>query len=1438
MKKWQNSVSKLLVTILLGANLVNMAPAVILAAEASQDSVTEVSQVAASEQESPTSQKVEPTVSTETAVVDLPTTSSDTQLTSEAKATSQSAAEPVTVPIQLLGVNDFHGAINTKGTAYLEGVSTPDAGRAMNLAAHLDEAQGTFQSSHQNGGTERIQAGDLVGGSPANSALLQDEPTIRIFNRMNFGIGTLGNHEFDEGLDEFKRILAGNAPTPGQFNPIVDNYPHEKSTMEVVIANVTEEDGSAAAGFQPYTIRSYGSGDQAVKVGYIGIITTEFTNLVLKQHHEKYRVLDEATTIVKYAKELREQGVNAIVVVSHLAATSQAGVPAGEAVEVMNKVNAQDPDNSVDVVFAAHNHQYTNGVMKSGLAEANDIRIVQSTSNGKAYIDLQGEIDVETGDFVATPEAKVKPVTAREDANQEIAAIVDDADETIKAVTTAKVGTADEAALKAGKISRDNSDDSESPLGNLITDAQLYMANQAGLVDAAGQPVKADFALTNNGGIRADLAVNQNGDITWGAAQEVQPFGNILQVVQLSGKDLIGALNEQHANGKAHYFLQLSGLKMTYTKDQGTFAVKTVTDNQGNEIKEDQFYNVIINDFLFGGGDGFASFTKGKLLAAMDTDTTTFVDYFVAMEKAGQKIASPKLGRKSLAVDKLIPLQLLGVNDFHGALDMTGTAYLEGVATPKAGLAANLAAHLDDAQGAFKAASGGVTERIQAGDLVGASPASSALLQDEPTIKVFNMMNFSIGTIGNHEFDEGLAEFRRILDGVKPKVGQFNPIVDQYPREKSTMEVVLANVVNKADGDHGQKGEVPYGFKPYTVKTYGEGDKAVKVGYIGIVTSEFPNLVLKKHHEDYQVLDEAATIVKYAKELRDNGVNAIVIVSHLAATSAQEVVAGEVADVMTKVDQLDPDNSVDVVFAAHNHQYTNGVIKGSKSDVRVVQSTSQGKAYIDLQGELDSETQDFVAVPQATVKAVTDREDKNQGIAEVVADAQERIKPVTSAKVGLADSAATAAGLISREVTADSESPLGNLITDAQLFMANQAGLKDAEGKPIQADFALTNNGGIRDDLKINEKGEITWGAAQSVQPFGNILQVVAISGKDLRGALNEQHANGKAHYFLQIAGLKLTYSKENDQFKVVDLTDDQGTPINDTQTYHIIINDFLLGGGDGFASFTKGKLVAAMDTDTDTFIDYFKLMEAQGQQISAPATGRKALAKAGSVTEAELKDASSVNKIMAGDKVMTGTTLVGTTISYSIGKARSLVALPMIAETESFSLAIPTELKAGELVSVLFKNGEVSTTVEVVVEANLQAALEDASKVNPITAGDLAITGETLEGATVTYGQHQVVADGKGAFNLPVTKAFQAGEKVSVEFSKDQVNVVIDVTVKAVALKETPAQGEKTVTKKDKLPQMGAAESLLSTIGMVVVFGGYLFYLRKQQEDDLERLG
>lgn len=334
------------------------------------------------------------------------------------------------VPVQFMGVNDFHGALGQTGTARLEGETVKNARRGPLLATYLDDSKAESEAEHAGtpNASIHVQAGDMVGASPANSALLQDEPTVKAFNEMNFEYGTLGNHEFDEGLGEFSRIMKGEAPEPGKFNKIVDEYTHEASKQEVVIANlVDKEPNEIPFGWKPYTIKEIPVYGKTAKVGFIGVVTTEFPNLVLRKNHEQFHVLDEAESIAKYAKVLNAQGVHAIAVLAHVAATSKNGIAKGPAADMIKKLNEIYPENSVDLVFAGHNHQYTNGLAGKTL-------IVQGTSQGKAYSDVRAVLDTNTGDFVTTPTAKIialDPSKGKEK-NTKLQAIIDDANERLK----------------------------------------------------------------------------------------------------------------------------------------------------------------------------------------------------------------------------------------------------------------------------------------------------------------------------------------------------------------------------------------------------------------------------------------------------------------------------------------------------------------------------------------------------------------------------------------------------------------------------------------------------------------------------------------------------------------------------------------------------------------------------------------------------------------------------------------------------------------------------------------------------------------------------------------------------------------------------------------------------------------------------------------------
>jgi len=107
--------------------------------------------------------------------------------------------KPTTVEVQILGLNDFHGALEPPvgSGGRLGPAGTPEFGGVEYLATHVRQLRATNPDN-----TVFTSAGDLIGASPLVSALFHDEPTIEAFNLMGLDYNGVGNHEFDEGVDE------------------------------------------------------------------------------------------------------------------------------------------------------------------------------------------------------------------------------------------------------------------------------------------------------------------------------------------------------------------------------------------------------------------------------------------------------------------------------------------------------------------------------------------------------------------------------------------------------------------------------------------------------------------------------------------------------------------------------------------------------------------------------------------------------------------------------------------------------------------------------------------------------------------------------------------------------------------------------------------------------------------------------------------------------------------------------------------------------------------------------------------------------------------------------------------------------------------------------------------------------------------------------------
>ena len=175
------------------------------------------------------------------------------------------------VEIQMLGVNDFHGRLEPpKALPRKPGEDPVALGGGAALDAHLDRAA----RSHP-GRTIRVHAGDMVGASPLLSSYFHDEPTLRAMNLMDFEVGTLGNHEFDEGGEELIRLLRGGRRRDGLeykrdqsghlLNTSAPDF--EGADFPYIVANSVDREGRLALPPTKVVERA------GVRIGFIGVTT-------------------------------------------------------------------------------------------------------------------------------------------------------------------------------------------------------------------------------------------------------------------------------------------------------------------------------------------------------------------------------------------------------------------------------------------------------------------------------------------------------------------------------------------------------------------------------------------------------------------------------------------------------------------------------------------------------------------------------------------------------------------------------------------------------------------------------------------------------------------------------------------------------------------------------------------------------------------------------------------------------------------------------------------------------------------------------------------------------------------------------------------------------------------------------------------------------------
>lgn len=446
------------------------------------------------------------------------------------------------VQLQIISINDFHGALTESG-------KNPGAAK---LVTYIEKVKGQNPE-----GSILVSAGDMFQGSP-DSNLLYGKTVVDVMNYAQFDAMTLGNHEFDWGMDVLKqRIL--------------------QSAFPYICANVIDKRTGKPADFvKPYSVLER----KGVKIGIIGIATPETAYKTNPKMIENYTFADPVATVKTLVPVLKKQGVQIIIALTHLGSEmDNQGNIHGDAAQLAQEVDG------LDAVISGHSHQVVFGQVHS-------VPVVQAYYNGRAV----GKIDItynKRTKKVETAVASVAPLSdVDQSPDQHIKAMIDEAQKEIAPVKNIVVGH----TLSA--LSHDRNQMAETALGQWVTDTLRQVSG-------------ADIAFQNTGGLRTGIAA---GDITMGNLYEVMPFDNTLFKVEMSGAQIRQVL-EYGIDNKKIGMLQYSGLKIAYeTLSPTGIRMAAVTTADGTLLQPGKKYIVVINDFMAAGGDGFTMFREGANL--------------------------------------------------------------------------------------------------------------------------------------------------------------------------------------------------------------------------------------------------------------------------------------------------------------------------------------------------------------------------------------------------------------------------------------------------------------------------------------------------------------------------------------------------------------------------------------------------------------------------------------------------------------------------------------------------------------------------------------------------------------------------------------------------------------------------------------------------------
>jgi len=502
------------------------------------------------------------------------------------------------VELSILSINDFHGHIQPQGpTPVLARLPDPKtgevkpqpAGGVAYLASVLDQLRAQRPNS------VLVAAGDLVGASPQLSSLLKDEPTLTALSDLGLAASALGNHDLDAGLAELLRKSRGECPSTGCIWP-----EFKGARFPILAANVVSADTGQRV-LPSHVLREVGG----LKVAFVGAVTRDTPKMITPRAIAGLRFEDEVQTLNALVPQLRSEGAQVLIAMMHEGAMydGAANDPSyacaglqGRGIDIAKRL-----DPAYAMVITGHTHQaYTCKI---------DGRLFVQAGSFGGWV-TESRLTVDAHGTVLEAQAVNHPVLQGVYApNPAFVALVQRA-----AALTAAQRNKPVAQLPRGAVRTASAPFGDSTLGNLITDAHLAFARKR-------TPV--DLAMTNSGGIRADLTVEPGRMVTMAELFAIQPFSNELIALTITGAQLQDMLRRQLPKRPGAASVQVSGnVAYQWSQAEGAEAQLDNVTIDGKPLDPQRDYRVVVNSFMADGGTDTSVLRKGRdrLAVGMDID--------------------------------------------------------------------------------------------------------------------------------------------------------------------------------------------------------------------------------------------------------------------------------------------------------------------------------------------------------------------------------------------------------------------------------------------------------------------------------------------------------------------------------------------------------------------------------------------------------------------------------------------------------------------------------------------------------------------------------------------------------------------------------------------------------------------------------------------------